>query len=288
MDWCAKVEKLLKNSLEVGEELRNFKVVTEAQLDRDSRRLDQNLEANGNGLKQLQEESDGLFARCMGFSEDVLSLENEQKSRFSQVDQEIEKEGEAVAQAADSIVRVRDVFAIKNDPNRQFLIPPTTFILDNFYERREKREKWYSPYFYSHRYGYKMQLRVFPFGTGKGTGTHISVFVIIVPGEFDDLLTWPFCGIVTLHLINHARNGLNLVHKVFYTTVNNLEYRERPRRDVDEDSRWGWGTFQLVAQTDLTGLAIGGPGHFEQQKLYLKDNCLTFSVWNIDVFCKHH
>ena len=80
-----------------------------------------------------------------------------------------------------------------------------------------------------------MQLKVFPNGAG-GAGTHISMFVLIVPGEFDDLLMWPFCGIITVHLINHI---------VYYTTLDNLQYREKPCLDVDDVNRKGWGTLIL-------------------------------------------
>ena len=131
-----------------------------------------------------------------------------------------------------------------------------------------------------------MQLKVFPNGIGEGAGTHISMFVLLVPGEFDDLLMWPFCGIITVHLINQHKNGLSVVHKVHYTTVDNLRYREKPRLDANEEHRMGWGTFKLIAHTELlgegAGLLLAGRNPF------LKNNCLSFCVWNISVFTQHH
>ena len=41
---------------------------------------------------------EGPFAKSMGFNEDIQALENAQKTKFSQVDEEIEKEGLAVVQ----------------------------------------------------------------------------------------------------------------------------------------------------------------------------------------------
>ena len=280
MDWCAEVEKLLKSSLELGEELSNNRNLLKAQIIRDSSRLDQKLEACGDELRELQEESDGLFARSMGFSEDVLSLENEQNSGFEQLDEEIEKKDRVVTQMAGSIARLRDVLAIKNGlgDGRQLLLPPTTFTLDRFRQRKDNGECWYSPYFYTHKQGYKMQLRVLPNGLVDGLGTHISLFVNIVPGEFDDLLTWPFCGIVALHLVNQRKNSPNLVKKVSFTGVDSLDFRERPRVDVVEKDRKGWGTYKLIAHMDLE----------EGASCYLKEDCLSFCVWNIDVFCQHH
>ena len=283
MDWRAQVEELLQSSLKLGKELKNFKDSTKAKLNQDSLQLDLKLENTSKNLRDLQEESDGLFARSVGFSEGILSLENQQKAHFSEVDEEIEREGRAVEQMEGSMARLREIIAIKNDPDWQYLVPPVTFTLDNFQERKLTERTWYSPYFYTHKYGYKMQLQVFPNGTGEGRGTHISVFVIIVPGEFDDLLTWPFCGIVTMHLVNQRKNGLNVVEEVSFTTVNNLQYREKPHINIAEEDRMGWGTFKLIAHTEL-GEGVG----LYAQREYLKDNSLSFCVWSIDCFYQHH
>ena len=227
MEWSAKVEELLQRNLKLGEEIKDFKTTTEEKLREDFQQFDQCLNASSNELKCLQEESDSLFAKSMGFSEEVQALENSQKKQFSQMDEEIEKEDLAVVQMGGSLTRLHDILMIKNDPDRQFLTPPVTFTLDNFHERKDNNEIWLSPYFYSHKYGYKMQLKVYPNGTGEGAGTHISMFIVIVPGEFDDLLTWPFCGIITIHLINQRKDGSNMVHNINYTLADNLQYRKK-------------------------------------------------------------
>ena len=59
-----------------------------------------------------------------------------------------------------------------------------------------------SPPFYSSFCGYKMCLRVYLCGDGIGKGTHISLFVVIMKGEFDDILEWPFSLPITLKLLN--------------------------------------------------------------------------------------
>ena len=284
MEWSAKVEVLLQRNLSLGEELKNFKTTSEEKLSQESQQLDQKLNTSSNELKHLQEESDGLFAKSMGFSEEIQALENSQKTQFSQVDEEIEKEGQAVVQMGGSLTLLRDALMIKNDPDRQFFTPPVTFTLDNFQERKNNNEFWLSPYFYSHRCGYRMQLKVFPNGTGEGAGTHISMFVLIVPGELDDLLTWPFCGIITVHLINQRKNsGPSVAHNVYYTSIDNLCYRERPHLEVDDTSRLGWGTFKFIAHAEL-----GEGAGLLAEREYLKNNCLSFCVWNITVFAQHH
>ena len=56
----------------------------------------------------------------------------------------------------------------------------------------------------SKRLGYKMCLRLYVMGDGIGKGTHISLFFVVMRGEFDNILQWPFTHKVTFKLINQA------------------------------------------------------------------------------------
>ena len=41
-------------------------------------------------------------------------------------------------------------------------------------------------------------------GVENAQGTHLSLFVHIMKGEYDDLLNWPFHGSITLTVINQV------------------------------------------------------------------------------------
>ena len=58
--------------------------------------------------------------------------------------------------------------------------------------------------FYSGRYGYKMCLRLYILGDGIGKGSHMSLFFVLMKGEFDNILQWPFTHKVTFKLINQC------------------------------------------------------------------------------------
>ena len=58
--------------------------------------------------------------------------------------------------------------------------------------------------FNSGRYGYKMCLRLYILGDGIGKGTHMSLFFVVMKGEFDNILQWPFTHKVTFKLINQC------------------------------------------------------------------------------------
>lgn len=56
----------------------------------------------------------------------------------------------------------------------------------------ERQTSVYSPAFYTSASGYKYCIRLYLNGDGTARGTHISIFLVILRGEFDNLLTWPF------------------------------------------------------------------------------------------------
>ena len=45
-----------------------------------------------------------------------------------------------------------------------------------------------SPPFFTSKFGYKMMVRVYPNGDGASRGTHLSVFFVLLRGDYDDLL----------------------------------------------------------------------------------------------------
>ena len=53
-------------------------------------------------------------------------------------------------------------------------------------------EAFHSAPFYTDSYGYKVCLRVYLNGDGMGRGSCISIFVVIMKGEYDGLLEWLF------------------------------------------------------------------------------------------------
>ncbi|XP_052120968.1 TNF receptor-associated factor 4 isoform X2 [Frankliniella occidentalis] len=61
-----------------------------------------------------------------------------------------------------------------------------------------------SPPFYTSQYGYKLQASVFLNGNGAGEGTHMSVYIKILPGEYDALLRWPFAHSVSFTLFDQS------------------------------------------------------------------------------------
>ena len=98
--------------------------------------------------------------------------------------------------------------------------------------------------FYSSRYGYKMCLRLYIMGDGIGKGTHLSLFFVVMKGEFDNILQWPFTHKVTFKLINQA-GGRDIVD-TFQPDPMSSSFR-KPRSDMNVAS----GCPRFVSHTEL-------------------------------------
>lgn len=57
-----------------------------------------------------------------------------------------------------------------------------------------------------------MAIKVYLNGDGEGRGTHLSLYVVLMPGDFDELLLWPFRQTVSLSILDQsgARNHHSL------------------------------------------------------------------------------
>ncbi|KAJ8287373.1 hypothetical protein COCON_G00000320 [Conger conger] len=118
----------------------------------------------------------------------------------------------------------------------------------------------YSQPFYTGYFGYKMCARVYLNGDGMGKGTHLSLFFVVMRGEYDALLTWPFKQKVTLMLMDQgpARKHLG---DAFKPDPTSSSFR-RPTVDMNIAS----GCPLFVAQTVL------------ENGTYIKDDTIFIKV----------
>ncbi|XP_005987434.1 TNF receptor-associated factor 1 [Latimeria chalumnae] len=87
-----------------------------------------------------------------------------------------------------------------------------------------------SPAFYTARYGYKVCMRIYLNGDGAGKGTHISLFFVIMKGNYDVLLSWPFRHKVTFMLLD--QNNREHVIDAFRPDLTSVSF-QRPVNDMN-------------------------------------------------------
>ena len=89
---------------------------------------------------------------------------------------------------------------------------------------------FFSPCFYTSRYRYKMCARIYLNGDGVGRGTHISVFFVVLRGQYDAILRWPFRQKVTFMLFD--QDNVQHVIEAFRPDPNSPSF-QRPRRETN-------------------------------------------------------
>ncbi|XP_036162250.1 TNF receptor-associated factor 3 isoform X4 [Myotis myotis] len=118
----------------------------------------------------------------------------------------------------------------------------------------------YSQPFYTGYFGYKMCARVYLNGDGMGKGTHLSLFFVIMRGEYDALLPWPFKQKVTLMLMDQGSSRRHL-GDAFKPDPNSSSFK-KPSGEMNIAS----GCPVFVAQTVL------------ENGTYIKDDTIFIKV----------
>ncbi|NXI61408.1 TRAF2 factor, partial [Anseranas semipalmata] len=88
----------------------------------------------------------------------------------------------------------------------------------------------YSPAFYTAKYGYKVCLRIYLNGDGTGKGTHVSLFFVVMKGDYDALLPWPFRHKVTFMLLD--QNNREHIIDAFRPDLTSASF-QRPVNDMN-------------------------------------------------------
>ncbi|CAF5108434.1 unnamed protein product, partial [Rotaria sp. Silwood1] len=95
----------------------------------------------------------------------------------------------------------------------------------------ERQTSIYSPVFYSSPNGYKMRLRLYLAGDGNARRTHMSIFFVLMRGEYDAILEFPFSFKVTFTLIDQTSQQRHIIDS-FRPDIKSNSF-QRPRSDMN-------------------------------------------------------
>ncbi|XP_065903082.1 TNF receptor-associated factor 4-like [Dysidea avara] len=150
------------------------------------------------------------------------------------------------------------------------LVCPVTMKMSQYnkYKRSGNSSKWYSDSFYSHNNGYKMSLYVLASGHDAGKGTHMSVFLVIMKGPYDDELSWPLRGAFEIGLLNQISDSNHHSCPVTYDDDTPDETAGRVIEGMK--AAYGHGVPLFISNEDL----------FKNTSTcqYIKDECIFIQV----------
>ena len=152
-------------------------------------------------LQRAQETTKYNFAAQIGVGDAEIQTLKEGMDRLH-FDSKVKLYGPPLPRPHPILSRPPDV-----PPTTDLLIPPLTFTIVDFPDKRKHDAVIYTPPFLTHNRGYTMCLQIYCNGDNRGKGKWLSIFAYVVKGEYDDYLTWPFCGSITVEIRNLLRNS---------------------------------------------------------------------------------
>ena len=108
-----------------------------------------------------------------------------------------------------------------------------------------------------------MHFGIHPNGLGSAKGTHLSLFVSIMQGEYDDQLQWPFRGKLTIQMLE-SETWSNT------TTISFAGASQKcAKRPVDRISSHAFGFFEFIMHDKL--------------QIYCREDKICFRVSSVEL-----
>ncbi|XP_065902959.1 TNF receptor-associated factor 4-like isoform X1 [Dysidea avara] len=146
---------------------------------------------------------------------------------------------------------------------------PVIVRMSKYTEYKEEGDNWYSDSFYSHTRGYKMCLVVDAEGHDNAKYTHMSVFLFLEKGQYDDELSWPMRGKFEVKLLNQISDTEHHTCSVTYRDHMSCKIADTPDR-VPDESRLGNGRSRFISNKKLCKIT--------PTRQFIKDNCVYFQI----------
>lgn len=127
---------------------------------------------------------------------------------------------------------------------------PTTavaeFTMSEFAKHSTAQDDWYSPKFYGHSYCFLLKVKASGFGSGKRS--YVGVSIALARGVYDNGLSWPFHGAVTVQMLNWRADS---EHKEGTISFCSVPSDANSRVTTGEHAEMSFGIAKFLPLTDL-------------------------------------
>ena len=115
-------------------------------------------------------------------------------------------------------------------------------------------------------------LRVDANGDGSGKGTHLSLFVSLLKGEYDDQLQWPFNANITVQLLNWSGDNS---HKEDTIPHHKVPLEARTRVTEGDRAPNAFGSTKFISHSVLESVTSGVQ--------FITDNKICFMITEVKI-----
>ena len=102
--------------------------------------------------------------------------------------------------------------------------------------------------FYTHPRGYRMCVQFYPNGFQVAKSTHVSLFVCIMQGEYDNHVKWPFRGEIIIQIVNQAGDHSHIEKVIPYSDETPADTAGRV---TDKERAKGWGFLKILTLDNI-------------------------------------
>ena len=122
--------------------------------------------------------------------------------------------------------------------------------------------EYISPSFYTYENGYKLRLEVYPNGNDEGNGSHVSIFICLLKGEYDDNLKWPMNITIQLTILNWCKDDTHI--------MKSFSISDTRVTSSNEEANDAWGLSQFCTHSTLLTAS--------EATKYVEDDCMRISL----------
>ena len=275
-------KKLIK---ELTMKVKEYKEVAESQVGSIVRVIDDRFSTLENNYERISSDvstTNNFMSQSLQLAEPSSDIENIQQDYSSQVLRSCELVPccnssyplDCIKQVEEKVLEVERTINMLNDHHSELELQLQASLASTYNGaflwhipdmRRKIRDakigritSIYSPPFYTRRNGYKICIRAYLNGDGTGEGTHLSIFFVLMRGEYDPLLQWPFEHKVSLTLVDQDQKK-HLV-QTFKPNIQSSSF-QRPKSDMNVAS--GFPEFAKLSILD-------NPSYVKDDVMYIK------------------
>ena len=205
----------------------------------------ENLETSGGGDSRARNEVHELKGKVRDLTVEIgnlrernMSLEREMRDKMSIVDRLRSRLDQVDESLALNTVKITDMESQRAPRAQQTIHSYNGTLLwkiDGYQRKRQDaingvKTALYSHPFYSAQFGYKTCAKIYMNGDGFGKGSHLSLFFVVMRGDYDALQTWPFQKKITMMLLDQG-NGDHMID-AFHCDPQSSSF-QRPKSEMN-------------------------------------------------------
>ena len=151
------------------------------------------------------------------------------------------------------------------------------FTITSFTQVKLRKASFYGPPFYTNLRGYKLIVSAFTFnGLNTTKGTYMSLHAILMKGEYDDRLVWPFNADVVVEILNWREDKNHREYTLsFHKGLKHASINKVINIDIAQ-----FGCQQIVPYSALSY-------NHSTKTEFLRNDCIHIKVKSVDVYSSH-